>query len=93
MNNKRVKTILDQNNIEDRDLERIDYHMGILNSSVEGLIKRLKNEEMIPEIEKMSELELAKLLAELIRACDIGSEKYNRELDVIMTEFGRKYRR
>ena len=47
MNKKRVKTILSQNNIEDKDLERIDYHMGILNSNAEGLIKRLKNKKLI----------------------------------------------
>ncbi len=88
MDKKRVKTILSQNNIDDKDLVRIDYHMNILSSNAENLIKKLTSEGIISDVEEMSELEIAKLLANLIKKCDISSENYDRKLDEEMTKFG-----
>ena len=90
MNKKRVKTVLSQNNMDDRDLYRIDYHMDILNSSAEDLINKLTSKGIIPEKEDLSESEMAKLLASLIKKCDIVSENYDRKLDEEMTKFGLK---
>ena len=90
MNKKRVKTVLSQNNMDDRDLYRIDYHMDILNSNAEDLINRLTSKGIIPENEDLSEPEMAKLLASLIKKCDIVSENYDRKLDEEMTKFGLK---
>ena len=90
MNKKRVKTVLSQNNMDDRDLYRIDYHMDILNSNAEDLINKLTSKGIIPEKEDLSEPEMAKLLASLIKKCDIVSENYDRKLDEEMTKFGLK---
>ena len=90
MDNRRVKTILSQNNIDNRDLYRIDYHMDILNSNAEDLINKLASKGIISTTEDLSEPEMAQLLANLIKKCDIVSENYDRNLDVEMTKFGLK---
>ena len=90
MNRKRVKTILSQNNMDDRDIERIDFHMNILNSSAEEVLNKLISKGFISDVKDLSEQEIAQLLARLIKKCDIVSDKYDRKLDTEMTKIGLK---
>ena len=88
MSKKTVKTVLRKNNLYDENLGKIDYHMNILNSDAKRLISKISGEGIFADVEKLSELEKAKLLLKLIKKCDANSEEYDEDLDKEMTRFG-----
>ena len=85
---KKVKAILNENNMLNETIMKTNYHMNILNADIDILLNKLSREGLVSLKEGMTEEEVAELLVSLIDKCNMENELYDKELDEEMTRIG-----
>ena len=77
-----VRYLLKKHNALTKEISRIDYHMDLLNVSVNSL------KRVIPELNGKTEEELVTAIEAIYRKCDSASPIYDSELDQQMVRLG-----
>ena len=92
MSNKgnKVKDILKAYGLYNDELARINYHLNIFGCDLKTLITKLSKNGIMVTSKNITEEEMAYIIEDLIRKCDMNNPEYDSKIDEEMTRIGHK---
>ena len=76
-----IKNFLKKYNSFDKDINRVDFHMGLFNYELDGL------KYFFPELNGKNDKEILSFIKKIYRLCDSGNPEYDKEFDDNMVRF------